>query len=484
MIPRYHLSYDKQKRHSRMKETGVKKEEWHARMHVSLFLANAIIFVKDGNNEISGTCRKCLKKQERKDSSMRWKVSYLSRVILLTLVGFELVHYLMSYLLENVVNGIAVSFTVSVVSIIVSFGILHYFLVKPIFELTERARVIMDGDVSQTVQVEAKGELEILSRTINNMTASLRNVIIKLQSDSNELVRFSNSLSESANLSMKSMEQLSASIQQNSASIQEQSANIEEVQAAVEEINASVEEINASAQQANDVTKKSLNTSKEGVDAVDHVVQRLTLVASASEKLKNTISRLNSESNEIAQLVNIITNISDQTNLLALNAAIEAARAGEHGKGFTIVAEEVRKLAEESAKAAKNIIEIVNRNKKSTDEAMSEMDKVRDEVIESQHLADKAKHSLSVIMSVTEKINENSTNIANAVDQQASAIEQLNRAIESIASAVQQISAGTQELNAAVEKQVHTAQNLDASSSTLQKMAESLEKITKRYIVC
>lgn len=115
---------------------------------------------------------------------------------------------------------------------------------------------------------------------------------------------------------------------------------------------------------------------------------------------------------------------------------------------------------------------------------MSEMDKVRDEVIESQHLADKAKHSLSVIMSVTEKINENSTNIANAVDQQASAIEQLNRAIESIASAVQQISAGTQELNAAVEKQVHTAQNLDASSSTLQKMAESLEKITKRYIVC
>lgn len=73
---------------------------------------------------------------------------------------------------------------------------------------------------------------------------------------------------------------------------------------------------------------------------------------------------MNSESNEIAQLVNIITNISDQTNLLALNAAIEAARAGEHGKGFTIVAEEVRKLAEESAKAAKNIIEIVNRNKK------------------------------------------------------------------------------------------------------------------------
>ncbi|MED1919439.1 methyl-accepting chemotaxis protein, partial [Bacillus thuringiensis] len=91
-----------------------------------------------------------------------------------------------------------------------------------------------------------------------------------------------------------------------------------------------------------------------------------------------------------------VTNISDQTNLLALNAAIEAARAGEHGKGFTVVSEEVRKLAEGSAKSAKNIIEIVSRNKKSTDEAVFEIDKVIDEVIECQNLADKAKSALSV----------------------------------------------------------------------------------------
>ncbi|MGG3962912.1 methyl-accepting chemotaxis protein, partial [Geobacillus stearothermophilus] len=185
---------------------------------------------------------------------------------------------------------------------------LHYFLVKPISQLTERAQAIIDGDVSRTVQVEAKGDLEVLARTINNMTESLRNLIIKLQNDSNELANFSNSLSESVHLSMKATEELSAAVQQSSASVQEQSANIEEIQAAIEEINAAIEEINASAQQANSDTEASLKTSQEGVDAVEHVVQRLTLVASASEKLKNTISRLSDESNEIEQLVSVITN--------------------------------------------------------------------------------------------------------------------------------------------------------------------------------
>jgi len=104
-------------------------------------------------------------------------------------------------------------------------------------------------------------------------------------------------------------------------------------------------------------------------------------------------------------------------------------------------------------------------------------------VIESQHLADKAKSALSVIMSVTEEINANTTNIAGAVEQQASAMELLNRDVDSITSAAQQISAGIQELNATVEEQVQTARNLDASSNVLQEMARNLEEVTKGYVV-
>lgn len=163
-----------------------------------------------------------------------------------TLIGFETVQYLTQYLLEDIIGGRITSLVISVVSILVPFGILHYFLVKPISQLTERAQAIIDGDVSQTVQVEAKGDLEVLARTINNMTESLRNLIIKLQNGSNELANFSNSLSESVNLSMKATEELSAAISQSSASVQEQSAHIEEIQATIEEINAVIEEINAS----------------------------------------------------------------------------------------------------------------------------------------------------------------------------------------------------------------------------------------------
>lgn len=99
---------------------------------------------------------------------MKVKMSYLSWVILLTLISSEIVSYLL-----NLMDSTIISFTTSVVLVIISLMILHYFLVKPISELTERAQAIMDGDVSQTVQVKAKGELEVLARTINNMTESL-----------------------------------------------------------------------------------------------------------------------------------------------------------------------------------------------------------------------------------------------------------------------------------------------------------------------
>src|SRR5690606_10083497 len=149
--------------------------------------------------------------------------------------------------------------------------------------------------------------------------------------------------------------------------------------------------------------------------------------------MKGVISKLEESSQQISKMVQLITHIAEQTNLLALNATIEAARAGEYGRGFSVVANEIRKLADESANAAKDIIQIVNNNLKETQQVVNSVIKVKEAIMISRELADKAKSALSVIMNSTLEINQNSASIASTVEQQSVAIQAMMQAIETIA---------------------------------------------------
>lgn len=193
--------------------------------------------------------------------------------------------------------------------------------------------------------------------------------------------------------------------------------------------------------------------------------------------MKGVISKLEESSQQISKMVQLITHIAEQTNLLALNATIEAARAGEYGRGFSVVANEIRKLADESANAAKDIIQIVNNNLKETQQVVNSVIKVKEAIMISRELADKAKSALSVIMNSTLEINQNSASIASTVEQQSVAIQAMMQAIETIASAAQQIASGSQQASATIEEQLATANLINESSSSLQNLAEELEKL-------
>lgn len=193
--------------------------------------------------------------------------------------------------------------------------------------------------------------------------------------------------------------------------------------------------------------------------------------------MKGVISKLEESSQQISKMVQLITHIAEQTNLLALNATIEAARAGEYGRGFSVVANEIRKLADESANAAKDIIQIVNNNLKETQQVVNSVIKVKEAIMISRELADKAKSALSVIMNSTLEINQFSASIASTVEQQSVAIQAMMQAIETIASAAQQIASGSQQASATIEEQLATANLINESSSSLQNLAEELEKL-------
>lgn len=364
---------------------------------------------------------------------------------------------------------------------LIGFFILRKIVVRPIKELIARSQAVLEGDLTEEIAVKAIGEIGVLGNTVNEMTKSLRNMAIKIKNDAKNLTEAAISLSAAANQSEKAIQELAATLEEASASTQEQNANTEELQATFEEMGAAIEEISASAEQASSVANKAIQTSQDGVDAVENVVQRLVLVDENTEIMKGVISKLEESSQQISKMVQLITHIAEQTNLLALNTTIEAARAGEYGRGFSVVANEIRKLADESANAAKGIIQIVNNNLKETQQAVNSVIKVKEEIMISRELADKAKSALSVIMNSTLEINQNSASIASAVEQQSVAIQAMMQAIETIASAAQQIASGSQQASATIEEQLATANLINESSSNLQNLAEELEKLVGTF---
>lgn len=378
-------------------------------------------------------------------------------------------------------NNLMLYISVLVVVATISLFVFRYFVIKPVNELIERTQAILEGDLTQEVAVKAVGNVGILATTINGMTESLRNLVMKIKEDVSGLTEAATTLSEAADQSEKTTRELATTLEQASASTQEQNANIEELQATFEEIGAAIEEISASAQQASSVANKAIETSQDGVDAVQNVVDRLALVKDSAQLLQDVITKLAESSNEISEIVRMITHMADQTNLLALNAAIEAARAGEHGRGFAVVAEEVRKLAEESGSAAQTIIKIVSDNQYETQQAVTVIEKVKEEIAVGEELADKTKNALAIIMNSTREIDANSSGIAAAVEQQASAIQAMSKSVETIASAAQQIAAGSQQASAAVQEQAATADMLHKSSYKLQTLAEELQNLVGTF---
>jgi methyl-accepting chemotaxis protein len=355
-------------------------------------------------------------------------------------------------------------------------------LIRPLNRIKDLTANIAKGDLSQSdIAIKSKDEVGELAESINTMAASLRNVVSQVQTSSKEVTSETVALSRVASNSVDAIRELTAANQQAAASTQEQNANIEEMQATLEEINAGIEEINASAQQASYIAKNSTVTSKEGTMRIDEMLSGLEAVDDNTNQLADIITILEKQSDKITQFVKIINTISDQTNLLALNAAIEAARAGEHGKGFAVVANEVRKLAEESAKSASTIITIVNENVQNTREAVDYISKTREAVQYNKELSINAKNTLHEIHETTLEIEDNSNNIASAIEQQVIAIEQITNSLDTVSQASQQIAAGTSQTDQSTQEQLKTAENVNETTKILQQTALELEKLTGNF---
>jgi len=326
-------------------------------------------------------------------------------------------------------------------------------VINPVKEGSDVLSVLATGDLRSRMHGEYKGDHQQLKDSINTVAESLS----KAMEEVNEAV---SATASSAN-------EISSSTEQMAAGAQEQSAQVSEIASAVEEMTKTIMETTKNAGIAAENSKQASKNAKEGAKKVEETKRGMERIVSSAQETGKIISSLAQKSDQIGEITQVIDDIADQTNLLALNAAIEAARAGEQGRGFAVVADEVRKLAERTTKATKEIAETIRTIQKEAKEADTSMNEAGESVKAGMALTEEVAKVLVEILEVNQKVSDMIDQVAAASEEQSSAAEQISKNIESISSVTQESAAGTQEIAKAAED--------------LNRLTDNLQKIVEKF---
>jgi methyl-accepting chemotaxis protein len=317
---------------------------------------------------------------------------------------------------------------------------------RPLREKVLFAEAVAAGDLTHTLQVDRDDEIGCLARALNTMSEKLRGVI-------NKMVDTSNTVSAAAN-------QLSGASLQMATGTEEVASQTATVAVASEQMSATATEIARNCVRAAESAKQANDTALHGEEVVEETISVMSRISLRVNESSQTVETLGSRSEQIGEIIGTIEDIADQTNLLALNAAIEAARAGEQGRGFAVVADEVRALAERTTRATREIGSMIKTIQDETRGAVSSMvDGVR-EVETGTSEAAKSGDSLKEILNQINLVAMEVSQIASAAEEQTATIAEISSNIHQITDVVQETARGAQESAEAARQLAGMAQEL------------------------
>ncbi|BCJ85101.1 methyl-accepting chemotaxis protein [Effusibacillus dendaii] len=365
-------------------------------------------------------------------------------------------------------------------------GIIGFFMsrrmVKPILSVTERAKQIASGNLTATdLPVSTRDEIGRLTEDINTMAGNLRDLIRQVSSNADRVTKTAQQLTQSTDQSSKANEQITISMQEVAIGTDEQLSAVQQASRAVTEISGGIQQIAASVEAVSAASVQTSQSAENGNQSINKMIGQMNQIDEKVLASSEVIQKLHQKSAEIGQIVGLITSIAEQTNLLALNAAIEAARAGEQGRGFAVVADEVRKLAEESASAAGEIRLIISQIRTEIENAVAAMQDgtvaVKDGILLANETSSSFAEILQAIANVSGQIHE----ISSTVQQINAGTQTMVDTMEGISRVSEQSASNTQNVAAAAEQQHASMQEIASAATVLAKMAGELQSTVHRF---
>ncbi|MGE7022383.1 methyl-accepting chemotaxis protein [Solibacillus cecembensis] len=363
---------------------------------------------------------------------------------------------------------------IAILAVIASI-IMSLRITKRINSISDVSLAMSKGDLTQQVTVKVNDEIGDMGKNFNTMSNSLKETMQKIAHESQQLSATSEELAASSIQNQTASNEISESIQLVATGADEQDAAMKNAVGIINEVIKHVDDVTVSMGNVKDSIHYSTETAKQGSDVVEQTVNQMSEIDKNVSSSAEKISMLNEKSNEVRQISLMIQSISEQTNLLALNAAIEAARAGEHGKGFAVVADEVRKLAEQSSNSALQINEIIQDIGKGIEDSMGLVNLGVNSAKEGMKLVNESGKAFGEIkdsiLAGTTKITEASIameNMKNHIAEVVVHIEKVSKTSIEVNNYSQNVAASSEEMSASMEEVSAVSQELARMSSELE----------------
>lgn len=378
-----------------------------------------------------------------------------------------------------------ISIIILIVSVIIGMSLALYIrktVKTPLRKVVESVRIVSTGDLTvEDMKVRSKDEIGQLSTAFNTMKNNLKALIFSVQQNTEHLSAAAEELSASTEEVTATTEDVTRRVSTTTEIVKNSSQAAYESARSMDETAAGVQRIAESTQDLHNSSINASETATKGKEIIRQANSQMNIINQSTESVNELVQKLSKQTEEIERISKVITDITEQTNLLALNAAIEAARAGEHGKGFAVVADEVRKLAEESKESASQIFALTTEIKKDTENVEKAVSKSISSVLDGVEIIEVAGNSFSNIVEAVDNMKEQIQEISATSEQISASAEEVSASVNEISKGSSESANDVEQIAQAIEEQAATMEQINGVAVELSTKAQSLQSEIQKF---
>ncbi len=431
-----------------------------------------------------------MNQNNNKTFSLRKKlVLFVTLLALITYsTSFVFIHFLHPYFFSNFAflsNKIWFEILTYILGITWSgilAAILSVVITKPLQRLEATATRVAEGKIGQDVDMpKTRDEIQSVAEAFQLMLVNLRQMVESIDSNFQKTNSAIIDLSEQTASASNQAEGIARTVGQLSSGAESSAEAVQETVEAIEDVRELATEVNQRALNSANQSKQIIGELGTTTDSIQGLVNSIRKIVTGNEDALKNIHQLEKNAEQIERIIGLVGDIAAQTNLLALNASIEAARAGEHGKGFAVVAEEVRSLADESAKAVQGITSLIQTMQENVSIVVHQMN---DQVAFAVKESAKVSETTTLVESMANSVHEMAdavVEISALIEKQMSNIETTAHQSQEVAAIAEQTSAGAEEVRSATEEQAYAIEQIEKLSKDLKLQSEQLYKVIQQF---